>query len=257
MMLNEALMHTNPHNRWIFKSIVGSHNYGTNVDSSDIDIKVAYLPCMHEFWNHSFERTSNSGHDQHIDYTLHPIHEYLKHAFNGNINFWEIFFSKWFRMNPRFISIHDFTYIHLILKEIIHLNTLPNFHAMKGMAFQKSTIVPRHYAMSQYDEMWKNFQHTARLLDTIIHYVEHDQIILDLVSFLPNNPEWKNWRKRNGNVSKEEYEHTNKLIANKFAKVESLNSIVSSIDRSNSVKRIKLIEEINEFFIKMIYDWRG
>lgn len=78
-----------------FASVVGSHNYGTTNENSDIDVKVVYWPTFEQFYNNSF--TTKDVHTDELDYTTHPIHKYMHYVFKGNINFFELFFSGYFK----------------------------------------------------------------------------------------------------------------------------------------------------------------
>ena len=62
--------------RWMFISVVGSQNYGTAIEGSDTDVKLAYLPTFEEFYRNKFVH-SDTGSPDGDDYTVHPAHEFL------------------------------------------------------------------------------------------------------------------------------------------------------------------------------------
>ncbi|MCK4500382.1 nucleotidyltransferase domain-containing protein, partial [Candidatus Babeliales bacterium] len=77
-----------------FASVVGSHNYGTANENSDIDVKVVYWPTFEQFYKNSFK--TSDIHSEDIDITTHPIQKYMRYVFKGNMNFFEPFFSDHF-----------------------------------------------------------------------------------------------------------------------------------------------------------------
>jgi len=180
---------TKSHPRWVFASVVGSHNYGTATEHSDVDMKVMYLPEFEEFFKNKFDRTSNAGPDAFLDYTCHPFHEFVKHSFKGNMGFWEVWFSDHIRFNEEFISAHDASNFIGLMRECVRLNYLANFNATRGMAYEKfkrfereihldtSTIDQKPLATDRHN---KEIQHSIRLLATLLNYHETMDISLKL-----------------------------------------------------------------------------
>ncbi len=177
--------------RWMFMSVVGSQNYGTAIDVSDTDIKVAYLPTFEEFYYGKFTHVDTGSPDGN-DYTVHPAHEFLRHAFKGNINFWEVFFSNTLEVNWRWWKESEemiMFFSHLC--NIVRMNTQPNFNAMRGMAVHKDKLA---YGMWNKDKhsFYKSAQHAMRMLDMIID-IHYDSVInLDLTK--DGDCDWSHWR---------------------------------------------------------------
>jgi len=178
--------------RWIFMSVVGSHNYGTNTKDSDVDIKVAYLPTFDEFFENKFQHVESSGPENAFDYTVHPVHEFLNHAFKGNMNFWEVFFvsgdnvkvnSKWFNSSYERSSFFD------LIKSACELNFQHNFNAMHGMAVQKYRNAWKYHPKNMESpdinlidaytkKFWKEAQHAMRMMETLRHYCKTNELLI-------------------------------------------------------------------------------
>ena len=159
--------------RWMFMSVVGSQNYGTATPESDTDVKVAYLPTFQEFYYGNFKH-ADTGSPDGDDYTLHPAHEFLRHAFKGNMNFWEVFFADTLEVNWEWWNESGemrMWFDHL--RWIVHMNPYPNFNAMRGMAIQKDKEAHKFYntaIATDHAKFRKAAQHAMRMLDMLLDY---------------------------------------------------------------------------------------
>lgn len=81
-------------------SLVGSYNYGTAIEGSDLDFKIIYYPTFKEFYSNSFPVTHYTS--EKFDISLHPVHKYVEQMFKGNINFFEILFGTHVRYDRYF-----------------------------------------------------------------------------------------------------------------------------------------------------------
>jgi hypothetical protein len=177
------------HPRWMFMSTVGSQNYGTAIEGSDTDIKIAYLPTFEEFYYNKFEYM-DTGSPTGDDYTLHPAHEFLSHAFKGNMNFWEVFYSDGFTMNRKlWESSGVMGWFLNSCKTYVERNPLANFNAMRGMAIQKDKQAYKEWNRNK-TSFYKSAQHAMRMLDMIIDISENGISRLDISS----DKDWLNWR---------------------------------------------------------------
>ena len=203
----KRLQEENP--RWMFMSVVGSQNYGTAVESSDTDIKVVYLPTFEEFYRNKFQHM-DTGSPEGDDYTLHPAHEFLRHAFKGNMNFWEVFFADSLEINWKFWNESgEMRMFFSHCRDIVTMNSHNNFNAMRGMAHQKYVEAMKRMGASNpladdkwYSDQiaggWKAAQHSMRMLDTILEYHRTGCLELNLTA-LPNAyPIWADWREPSG-----------------------------------------------------------
>ena len=214
---------------WVWMSIVGSHNYGTATQNSDIDVKIAYLPTFEEFYYNSFKHIDKSGPGRKIDYTLHPVHEFLKHALKGNMNFWEVFYSPSLVVNPKYFKGG----IIEICKSIVNMNYVANFNAMRGMAVQKAHQFEKEMNNNQLS-CWKHGQHSLRMLDTLKWYMETGNIVLNMFNVI--NPIWSEMREDVRLTEKASLEFFDKY--NDFlSKIDSLEDEI--IFGENEKKRIK------------------
>lgn len=194
--------------RWMFVSVVGSQNYGTAIEGSDTDVKVAYLPTFEEFYRNKFVH-SDTGSPDGDDYTVHPAHEFLRHAFKGNMNFWEVFFSNSFEVNWKFWNESgEMRMFFAHCRDIVTMNSHNNFNAMRGMAMQKYKEAMRLSDAGGYTgfkhitdvdrnaRMWKAAQHSMRMLDMLLAYHCDGNLHLDLTKH--GKYDWEDWRNPSG-----------------------------------------------------------
>jgi len=175
---------------WVFMSVVGSHNYGTATDKSDIDVKMVVMPTFKEFYYNKFNRTSKGGPDTPVDYTCHPLHEYIRHSFKGNMNFWEVFFSNNLTINDYYPDLRE---LLPDIRDAIRENFVPNFNANLGMAIQKHNSFLKMWDLynsqvgTDHFELWldrllKEAQHSIRILEFLSAYANGRFTIKSLCS---------------------------------------------------------------------------
>jgi len=158
-----------------FVSIVGSHNYGTANEDSDIDIKVLYYPAFREFYKNDYNRGCCAGPDVKIDYSIHPLHEYIKHSLKGNMSFFEVFLTenRW-AADDRMIGLAN------LMRSAVKINYLKNYHSILGMANNKNENVLIETNSGDIVRAKKNAQHAIRLLSTLLNYKEKNDLELIL-----------------------------------------------------------------------------
>lgn len=156
-------------------SIVGSHNYGTNTENSDIDLKIIYYPTFREFYKNRFNRHNHAGPDNDIDYTIHPLHEYIQHSLKGNISFFEVFFTQnVFHASP------NVTHLSNLVRSAVEINYLKNYYSIRGMAHEKNKGVTNWMQKDDIPRAKKDAQHALRLLETLSYYRHFHKIELVL-----------------------------------------------------------------------------
>jgi len=224
----ETLKEKNP--RWLFMSVVGSRNYGTATPESDTDVKVAYLPTFNEFYSGKFKHVDSSGPDQDLDFTVHPVHEFLRHAFKGNMNFWEVFFSDSIELNFGLDVLNDEFLMNA--RNAVSLNYTANFNAMRGMSYQKWKGITKH--VNDPARWWKDAQHTVRMLDTILLYGETSDLYLDVNSV--DDTEWFDWKGRDI-LTSDDIAYVVQLVAEKIQKVDSFEEAFENVHFEKSFAR--------------------
>jgi predicted nucleotidyltransferase len=158
-----------------FVSVVGSHNYGTANEKSDVDIKLGYLPTFREFYLNKFNRSNVAGPGFSVDYTIHPLYEFVAHSLKGNMSFFEVFFSEnCLMVGDRMESLRN------IIRSAVEINYVKNYHSIKGMAHEKDKRVLSQFQDGQIDRAKKDAQHAIRLLATILNYKDTNKITLVL-----------------------------------------------------------------------------
>ena len=98
-----------------FVSIAGSHNYECAIENSDEDYKVVYLPSLEDFYYGRKSPKMDVISDA-IDLSLHPIQKYRNYMLKGNVNFFEMLYSKSIYLNP---DLKDFW---RTMKQLVEMN---------------------------------------------------------------------------------------------------------------------------------------
>ena len=80
-------------------SIAGSHNYDCAGKDSDQDYKIVYIPSWEDFYYGKTFPKMDVITDA-LDLSLHPIHQFRHHMLKGNMNFFEILYSRSIVVNP-------------------------------------------------------------------------------------------------------------------------------------------------------------
>lgn len=73
-------------------SLVGSHNYNLNTETSDKDYKFFVFPTFEDLYKNT--KYVKSIVSDSVDYTVHDIRELPKLLWKGNINFLEVLVSQ-------------------------------------------------------------------------------------------------------------------------------------------------------------------
>lgn len=229
------------HPRWLFMSVVGSRNYGAATPESDTDIKVAVLPTFENYYRHKFEKVCNGGPAQDVDYTVHPTHEFMSHAFKGNMNFWEVFFADSFQMNPTF-KIDADLFIERS-RRAVSLNFRSNFDAMFGMAIQKDRASKKYRAIDP-KKAWKEAQHAMRMLDTLSHYYETGQLILNLRRLEIEDLfyTWATWKGREDT----NFEGYDTMFKERLHHVKELEPLFTQFATTNEEERLACMDQVRD-----------
>lgn len=189
---------------WVLMAVAGSQNYGTSVPTSDLDMKVVYCPEFSEFWNGSFVSTCKVATD--VDYSVTPVHHYMKYVFKGNMNFWEVWYSPSLTLRSSFWG-NDPSKLIADIKRVVELNWVPNFNANRGMALQK---FKKYVKADDASTARKELQHACRILSTLKYYFETEHLCLDLPKEFRGN--WNDLR-----VSEDE--SLVQICANEYSKL--------------------------------------
>jgi len=123
-----------------FIGFYGSRNYNIHTDKSDHDFFIVYYPTFDNFYYNKFERFSVI--DKNYDYFITPVHEYVRHAMNGNIKFIEpivcrtVFFIVSSGMSFSAVKIKNNPLIDKI-DRFISINYRKNFNTIMGIVNNK------------------------------------------------------------------------------------------------------------------------
>lgn len=237
---------TKKYPRWLWMSVVGSQNYGTATPESDTDVKVAYLPTFEEFYRNSFQH-ADTGSPDGDDYTLHPAHEFLRHAFKGNMNFWEAFFSTNLKVNFSFFEASGQVGAFFgNVRSVVLDSPMANFNAMRGMAVQKyyeawklvNGMDDDHRLYADDPRVWKSAQHSMRMLDTLLEYHRTGRLVLNLTDreAFPDTHVWEGWRDRNGTAGDLRFAEYVAMYEEKLATVDSLEDSFKAHDSNPDVR---------------------
>lgn len=123
--------------QWLFKSLVGSHNYNLNTETSDKDYKVFVLPTFDDLYYG--EKVSKSMTSDEEDISIHDIRMLTNMLYKSNVNFIEVLFSKELIINTDFLLTKTYDFIQDLIKnreEYAKMNLPYLWEACIGMYYQ-------------------------------------------------------------------------------------------------------------------------
>ena len=187
--MTESLQYFNE-NHIVGLFLQGSQNYGLELPDSDVDTKLIITPSLKEIASNAkpISTTHIRANNEHIDFK--DIRLYMETFRKQNINFMEILFTNYFKVNPLYAD-----YWQLLLdnrEEIAHMNPYRAVKAMKGMASEKYFSMEHHYPSKEatlakfgYDP--KQLHHLLRVEDFMKNYLTG---VPYLDCLKPSNPDF-------------------------------------------------------------------
>lgn len=165
--------------KWLFKSLVGSHNYNLNTPESDKDYKVFFLPTFDDLYSgkdfyqkHLSEEKDIEGHD---------IRKVIRLWFKANVNFLEVLFSENTKVNPDLgKAIGGLLFKIFTMKDKIAKMNLPYLYdACLGMHYQKMDKLEKgtsgtQHLVDKYGMDTKQCLHAYRILDFLQRFHENN-----------------------------------------------------------------------------------
>ena len=181
----------------------GSFNYGDKLsdEQSDIDTKSLIIPSFEDFClnRKPVSTTHVCENGEHID--LKDFRIYLQTFKKQNVNFVEILFTKYYVLNPEYITL----LIELFdrKEEIAHYSAKAILNAICGMALEKQKALQHPYPatkekIEKFGFDGKQLSHIARLSDFMDKYMAGKPFGECLI---PDNPKRLLEIKRNKNIS--------------------------------------------------------
>lgn len=148
----------------VMVSAVGSVNYGTQVSTSDLDLKAVYMPSFEDLYHNSFPKFSFTT--DALDCELHPAHNFCDHMLKGNINFFEPLYA----VDGSRIARPQFFYItQTIVLPMVEMNVVTTCMASYFTAinlYKKSRVVD----FAVFDH--KKASHSIRVLGFLINLLD-------------------------------------------------------------------------------------
>lgn len=159
----------------VFRSLVGSHNYNLNDESSDRDYKVFVLPSFDDLY--SKKQFSNSIVGDEVDLEFHDIRKVIRLWEKSNVNFVEVLFSEETVINTE-LNDRSREIVEQILdmkESIARMNLSYLYSACVGMHYNKKKLLDKgtsgtQYLVDQFGYDTKQFQHAFRVLDVLDKY---------------------------------------------------------------------------------------
>ena len=152
----------------------GSQNYGLEVPGSDVDTKLIVVPTFEEIaLNKKPHSTTHvRANNEHIDFK--DIRLYMETFKKQNLNFLEILFTKYFRLNPYYES--DWRKLVAAREEIARMNPYRAVKSMKGIALEKWHAMEHEYpskvdVLAKYGYDPKQLHHLLRVEDYLERYI--------------------------------------------------------------------------------------
>lgn len=118
----------------LLKSLVGSHNYNLNTETSDKDYKLFVVPTFDDLY--SGKQHSSQVLTETEDYVVHDVRKLPEQLFKANINYMEVLAS-----NQIYTASTEMNHLLYLKQEIFKMN-LPQFYkACHGMFKTKMTLL--------------------------------------------------------------------------------------------------------------------
>ena len=146
-------------------SAVGSVNYGTVVESSDLDMKAVYMPTLEDLFHDRCPKFSFVTDE--FDCELHPAHHFCKHVLKGNINFFEFLYAR----GGACLAEPDFIYVmKSLLTPLVEMNVVLTCMASYFTALQQDKGI----GYGTPGEPWshKKASHAIRILAFLIELID-------------------------------------------------------------------------------------
>lgn len=211
----------------------GSQNYNLSYEDSDIDTKAIVLPSFKDFLSErkQISLTHVLPSNEHID--IKDIRSMFTCFKKQNINFVEILFTKYFKLNPKYEDI----FIKIMEKneEVSRYNNYAGINCMVGMACEKQHALEHKYPstiekIEEYGYDSKQLCHIIRMDEFLTRFYIKNEKYKDCL--IPKDTEYLINVKRNIHSldearviaerlvrkmikEKEEYMKNNSLIVNK------------------------------------------
>lgn len=127
-------MHTMDNRTIMIKSLVGSHNYGLNNETSDKDYKVFVAPTFEDLYTQ--QKHSSQIITETEDFAVHDIRKLPELLFKGNINYLEVLAS-----NKMYLGNHEMAEFASVKELIFKMNLPQLYRACNGMFKNKMKLL--------------------------------------------------------------------------------------------------------------------
>lgn len=159
--------------QWLFKSLVGSHNYNLNTETSDKDYKIYVIPTFDDLYkgtNYCENLVSETE-----DISVHDIRKFTNMLYKSNVNFIEVLFSKELIINSELMPSSQ-TLITKLIKDreaYAKMNLPYLWEACIGMYYQNTKKIHRMNIENKESDMFydsKKAMTAYRILDFLDRY---------------------------------------------------------------------------------------
>lgn len=159
---------------YVFISLFGSHVYGLNDETSDMDWRAFVSPSFEELYNK--EMYSKKVITEAYDLDVHDVRKIPQLFYKSNLNFLEVLFSTSITMNNAFPEIKE---IMSLRDDIVKMNLPYLYKSCYGMHMQKMSLLNKGSEFTQnlieaHGYCTKNALHAYRVLNFIIRFAESD-----------------------------------------------------------------------------------
>lgn len=137
-MYSEILKQSLAFKTEVYSAVVGSRMYGMHTGSSDIDMKLAYLPTFKQMYENSYPHTDKpydiANYSQ-VNMVTDPLHSYVKQALKGNPTGLDFFYSNDYITREDLKTQID--QLRSFLKASTDYNILHLTNALRGCALER------------------------------------------------------------------------------------------------------------------------
>lgn len=229
-----------------FLSIVGSHNYNLNTNTSDKDYKAFIIPTFDDLYNNKM--FSKNIISEKTDLKVHDIRKLPDLLFKANVNYLEVLFSEELTINQDIKEWKLLDELIALKNKIAKMNLPYLYKACKGMYYNRIKRLNNGtqetiHLVEKYGYDTKQAYNAYRILDFAERFYQTDFKNFKKAIYYNEKEKIKLLNIRNGKYSKEEI---NEMIMKKFDNFNKLEEIYTkqSIDRELYDKLKELIKKL-------------
>lgn len=231
-----------------FVSVVGSLNYGCEVNNSDLDFKAAYFPTMGDMYLGKFpvmDVTTDS-----LDCSVSAVHHMKKYLLKGNLNFVETLFSRVYYVDEELLPFWE------VMKRLVTMNV----RELVLACFFTAERMHKKY-MSNPPEKGKKASHAYRMLVFVRTLLQTGR--MELAPHVDDRRVIKRYKQGNTEGFENAYEHLHSEVSSmifinfKTGKNFEMTAAVNNLDKTDTVEWMVTNNVADEMLSELMFRRMG